>query len=58
MRDVHDRHYDEEPRDGDDDLEQIRYSLTALGEAQLEERRGKPFRGFGPCSTPAWQAAS
>jgi hypothetical protein len=33
---------------GDDDADLIRYSLTALGEAVLSERRGR-FRGFGPC---------
>ena len=32
-----------------DDAEEIRYSLTSLGEAVLTERRGRPFRGFGPC---------
>ncbi len=58
MRDMNDGHCNEEACDADEDSAQIRYSLTALGEAQLEERRGKPFRGFGPCSAPAWQAAS
>ena len=33
----------------DDELEAIRYSLTALGERLLAERRGPRFRGFGPC---------
>ncbi len=32
---------------GEDD-DEIRYSLTALGEAVVSERRGR-FRGFGPC---------
>ena len=32
----------------DDDAAEIRYSLTALGEAVLNDRRGR-FRGFGPC---------
>ena len=34
----------------DDDAE-IRYSLTVLGEAVVSERRGRRFRGFGPCQT-------
>jgi len=35
---------------GDDEAE-IRFSLTALGEAVVSERakRGPKFRGFGPC---------
>jgi hypothetical protein len=33
----------------EDEAAEIRYSLTALGEAILAERRGKRFRGFGPC---------
>jgi hypothetical protein len=37
----------EAPFDDDDDAE-IRYSLTFLGEAVLNDRRGR-FRGFGPC---------
>jgi hypothetical protein len=36
-----------------DDADEIRYSLTALGEAALAEEarrtRGRRFRGFGPC---------
>jgi len=32
----------------DDESEEIRYSLTALGEAAVDERRGR-FLGFGPC---------
>ena len=33
-----------------DDAEEIRYSLTALGEAAVSERSRPPrFRGFGPC---------
>jgi hypothetical protein len=33
-----------------DEPEEIRYSLTALGEAAvLERKRGPRFRGFGPC---------
>jgi hypothetical protein len=31
-----------------DDDDEIRYSLTLLGEAVLNDRRGR-FRGFGPC---------
>ncbi len=34
----------------DDEAADIRFSLTALGEALVGERRGKPFRGFGPCA--------
>ena len=34
----------------EDEVTQIRFSLTALGEALLVERKGKRFRGFGPCS--------
>jgi hypothetical protein len=38
-------------RDVDDDEAQIRFSLTALGEAVVSDRdRRRPkFRGFGPC---------
>ena len=36
-----------------DDVAEIRYSLTALGESVLAEEdrreRGGRFRGFGPC---------
>jgi hypothetical protein len=36
-----------------DDADQIRYSLTALGEAAVAERSRRPrFRGFGPCAGP------
>jgi hypothetical protein len=37
--------------DCDDDEAQIRFSLSALGEAVVSERdRKRPkFRGFGPC---------
>jgi hypothetical protein len=38
--------------DGPDDESEIRYSLTALGEAQLETADscgGPHFRGFEPC---------
>jgi hypothetical protein len=41
----------------DDEAAEIRYSLTALGEAVLgDERPGrnkKRFRGFGPCRAVA-----
>jgi hypothetical protein len=41
----------------DDDAAEIRYSLTALGEAVLgrdPRGRGRPmFRGFGPCAKVA-----
>ena len=47
-------------RDGrwepDDEAAEIRFSLTALGEALVNERRGRPFRGFGPCA-PAGRGA-
>lgn len=33
-----------------DDLADIRYSLSALGEAFVAERRRARFRGFGPCA--------
>ena len=36
------------PETEDDEAAEIRYSLTALGEAVLSDRRGR-FRGFGPC---------
>lgn len=42
--------------DIDDDADEIRYSLTALGEAALDEHRavrGELFRGFGPCGAVA-----
>jgi hypothetical protein len=58
MRDDRELHGNESARDNDDDAIQIRYSLTALGEAHLEQRRGKRFRGFGPCSLRGWPAAS
>jgi hypothetical protein len=35
----------------DDEAAEIRFSLTALGEALVNERRGRPFRGFGPCAS-------
>jgi hypothetical protein len=41
------------PAPQDDEAADIRYSLTALGEAVLAERRGKRFRGFGPCAAVA-----
>ncbi len=39
--------------DRDDDASEIRYSLTALGEAAVSDRRGRLFRGFGPCVAAA-----
>ena len=36
-------------RDGAEDLAEIRYSLTALGEALVADRSRTRFRGFGPC---------
>jgi len=36
----------------DDEAAEIRYSLTALGETVLADRRGR-FRGFGPCMASA-----
>lgn len=43
--------------DAESDLAEIRYSLTALGEAALAEGehrgRGPRFRGFGPCGAVA-----
>ncbi len=50
---------DRSPRgsDADDDEAEIRFSLTALGEAVLAENgprsRARNFRGFGPCAGPA-----
>jgi hypothetical protein len=42
--------------EAEDEAADIRYSLTALGEAVVAERRGRPFRGFGPCA-PAGRLA-
>ncbi len=39
-----------EPWEPEDEAADIRFSLTALGEALVNERRGRPFRGFGPCA--------
>jgi hypothetical protein len=39
------------PANHTDDDAEIRYSLTVLGEAVVSERRGRRFRGFGPCQT-------
>jgi len=42
------------PWEPNDDAEEIRFSLTALGEAVLAEAAGdKRFRGFGPCAGAA-----
>jgi len=41
-------------RETDDDAAEIRYSLTALGEAALSDASGGAlFRGFGPCGALA-----
>ena len=42
----------------DEEAAEIRYSLTALGEAVLAERRGRRFRGFGPCAAAAASGAA
>jgi hypothetical protein len=34
----------------DDEAAEIRYSLTALGEKAIVERRRARFYGFGPCA--------
>lgn len=46
--------------DARDDASEIRYSLTALGEAALDEFAvdGPRFRGFEPCVTPLDQNTS
>lgn len=36
-------------RDAADDAAEIRFSLTALGEAYVADRARTRFRGFGPC---------
>lgn len=49
-----------EPRERDDrsdDAAEIRYSLTALGEAFVADRSGARFRGFGPCSVATLRIA-
>jgi len=41
----------ETPWEPSEDPAEIRYSLTALGEAAVSERSRPPrFRGFGPCA--------
>ncbi len=47
-----------EPAEDQDDIADIRYSLTALGEAVVSDRRGPRFRGFGPCSAASGAAES
>ncbi len=42
----------------DDEAAEIRYSLTALGEAVLAERKGTRFRGFGPCPAATLQGTA
>ena len=54
MDDVDIRHLTDEPDLPDDEAAEIRFSLTALGEAVVSDRRGRLFRGFGPCF---WAAA-
>jgi hypothetical protein len=44
----------DEAERAEDEAAEIRYSLTALGEAVVSDLRGRPFRGFGPC---AWAPA-
>ncbi|GAC1303736.1 MAG: hypothetical protein NVSMB19_13950 [Vulcanimicrobiaceae bacterium] len=41
----------------EDDAAQIRYSLTALGEAVVTERARARFHGFGPCPVALLNAA-
>lgn len=48
--DPRDRAAREAARDAADDLAEIRYSLTVLGEALVSDRARTRFRGFGPCS--------
>ena len=36
-------------REAADDAAEIRYGLTALGEALVADRARVRFRGFGPC---------
>lgn len=40
-----------------EDAAEIRYSLTALGEALVAERSKVRFRGFGPCSVATLKIA-
>jgi|GEM_PF-2009131 hypothetical protein len=47
--DPRDRAARDAERDAADDLAEIRYSLTALGEAMVSDRARTRFRGFGPC---------
>lgn len=49
ISDPRDRAAREAARDVADDLAEIRYSLTALGEALVSDRARTRFRGFGPC---------
>lgn len=49
---------DDTERDDAQTGDDIRYGLTALGEALLSERgKGRRFRGFGPCAVAAFRAA-
>lgn len=46
-----------ETSDHNDDAAEIRYSLTALGEALVADRDRKRFRGFGPCAVAMLEVA-
>lgn len=50
-----DRSFDREA--SSDDVDEIRYSLTALGEAFVAERVTVRFRGFGPCAVATLKIA-
>lgn len=39
-----------ESSSGEEDVREIRYGLTARGEAVVAERAAIRFRGFGPCT--------
>ena len=49
VSDPRDRAAVDAARDAADELAEIRYSLTALGEALVADRSRTRFRGFGPC---------
>lgn len=49
VHDPRDRAARDAALDAADDLAEIRYSLTALGEALVADRARTRFRGFGPC---------
>lgn len=49
---------DRTPYSGEgDDADEIRFSLTALGEAVVAERSRARNRGFGPCSVATLEIA-